>query len=425
MQRSPRPIRTLAKIVGVIALGLSGYGCSFGPLVLEKSHGRYNEAIRRVDEEQLLRNIVRMRYNESPLELKVSSIAAQYELDGGAEARPFFAAPNPAGNTFRAFSRILPDVSVSGANRPTITLIPGDSGEAVERFLTPITTDTLVFLFQTSWPVSTVTRLWVERLNGVPNAAAASGPPRRTVPDFARFRRIADLMQEARDQKLATTQSVEQKVQVGGPLPAGSITASALVEAAKEGLEYNQSADGTSWSLARRERKLVIEVNPAAVTHPILVELETLLNVHPGLQTYELVVAPGIVPDPQLFPGEPRYDLQVNTRSTSQVLYFLANGVEVPLEHLESGVAVEATGPDGAPFDSRAVTDGVFTVHACDGHKPPKNAYVAIKHRGYWYYVDDRDDASKSTLGLVLQVSRLDFGRQQPSAPFLTLPIGR
>ena len=70
-------------------------GCAFGPRVLEKTHGRYNEAVRRVDEEQLLRNLVRMRYNETPLDLNVSSIAAQYELNGGAEARPFFAAPNP------------------------------------------------------------------------------------------------------------------------------------------------------------------------------------------------------------------------------------------------------------------------------------------------------------------------------------------
>ena len=74
----------------------------------------------------MLRNLVRMRYNETPLDLNVSSIAAQYELDGAAEAKPFFDVPNPAGSTFRPFSRVLPDVSVSGSNRPTITLVPGD-----------------------------------------------------------------------------------------------------------------------------------------------------------------------------------------------------------------------------------------------------------------------------------------------------------
>ena len=71
------------------------------------------------------------------------------------------------------------------------------------------------------------------------------------------------------------------------------------------------------------------------------------------------------------------------------------------------------------------MTDGLFTVHACAAHKPPKTAYVAVRHRGYWYYIDDRDQASKATLALVLQISRLDYARQQPAAPFLTLPVGR
>ncbi len=411
-----------------LSLGLAfGGGCAFGPVVLEKTHGRYNEAIRHVDEEQLLRNIVRMRYNESPLDLTISSIAAQYELDGSAEARPFFAAPNPSNSNivFRTFTKILPDVSVSGANRPTITLVPGDTGDAVQRFLTPIATDTLIFLFQTSWPVSTVSRLWIERLNGVPNAASASGPTPHEAPDFVRFRRIAELLQVSRAQKLATIHPDESITEVGGPLPASSVTASAMVEAAKSGLEYRPSGDGGYWSLVRKERRLIVDVTPAATGHPVLRELSALLNLEPELRRYEIVVAPGIVPDPLLYPGTPHTDLELSTRSTAQVYYFLANGVEVPPEHLASGVAVAPIGPDGLPFDSRAVTDELFTVHTCTGHKPPKTAYVAIKHRGYWYYIDDRDQASKSTLALVLQVSRLDFGRQQPAAPFLTLPLGR
>ena len=59
-----------------------------------------------------------------------------------------------------------------------MTLIPA-SGNAVRKFLTPISVNTMVFLSSTSWPISTVMRLWVERLNGVPNAATASGPQRK------------------------------------------------------------------------------------------------------------------------------------------------------------------------------------------------------------------------------------------------------
>jgi hypothetical protein len=48
-----------------------------------------------------------------------------------------------------------------------------------------------------------------------------------------------------------------------------------------------------------------------------------------------------------------------------------------------------------------------------------------VKYRGYWFYIDDRDMASKATLALMMQLARLDFSRQQPGGPVLTLPVGR
>ena len=143
------------------ALLFAGGGCSFGPKVLEHTHGRYYESVRLVQEEELLRNLVHLRYNEFPLALNVSSIASQYELSGTAEARPFFLAPNPSNSNviFKTFTMILPDLLVNGANRPTITLMPASESETIREFLTPIPADTLAFLHETSWPVSTILRL--------------------------------------------------------------------------------------------------------------------------------------------------------------------------------------------------------------------------------------------------------------------------
>jgi len=422
-------IERLAKVVVVFAwwlgIAFTGSGCAFGPKVLERSHGRYNEAVRQVSEEQLLRNLVHMRYNEPRVHLNVSSIAAQYELDAGAEARPFFLAPNPAGPTFRTFTSVLPDVSLSGANRPTITLIPSDDGDAVQRFLTPISVETLILLHQTSWPVSTVLRLWVERLNGVPNAATASGPQQNVIPDFGRFRRAVVLMQTAQDLGLGVVRPEERSVELSGPLPSSVITAASAVEAAKNGLEYRPRGDGASWALVRKERRLVLELNPAALGYPVLEELTFLLNLEPDRLRYEIVAAPGIVLDPLRSPTPPSDEVRVSLRSSSQVYFYLANGVEVPPEHLAAGLVRLPIGPDGRAFDGRIVTDGLFTVHAARGHKPPSTAFVAIKYRDYWYYIDDRDQETKATFTLVLSLSRLDFGRGQPAAPFLTLPIGR
>ena len=207
-------------------------------------------------------------------------------------------------------------------------------------------------------------------------------------------------------------------------MPSGAINASAAVDAAKNGLEYREQSDG-SWALTRKERVLVLEVNPSAIDHPVVIELAELLNLRRGHRRYEIVVT-GDAADPLRFPDLPSNELRLTPRSTAQVYYYLANGIELPPEHLAAGIVRTPKAPDGSSFDGRAVTAELFTVHTCKGHKPPPNAYVAVKYRGFWYYIDDRDQATKTTLALTLELSRLDFGTPEvTSGPFLTLPVGR
>jgi hypothetical protein len=408
------------------ALALTVCGCAFGPNALVRTHGKYNESVRRVDEEQLLRNVVRLRYNESPLNLNVASIAAQYELSGQTEARPFFST-EATSDLFRSFTTVLPDVMLSWSSRPTISLDPADDSDAVRQFLTPITLDTLVLLTQTSWPVSSILRLWVDRMNGVPNAVTASGPHGGVAPDFVRFVRIAELAQAAQSQEQVAVRTEEREAEVGGPFPVDAITAAAAVEAAKSGLRYRRTEDGTAWVLVRKERRLTIEVSPGAEDSPEVVELVALLNLVPGLRRYDIVLAGRGPPDPARFPIPPVTEVRAVPRSTAQVLFYLANGVEVPAEHLTCGLVHPAVGADGMVFDDREITRGLFEVHVCRGKNPPPTAYVAVPYRGYWYYIDDRDLASKATFLLVLELSRLDFSRRTPGAtgPVLTLPAGR
>jgi hypothetical protein len=411
----------------MFGLALLVGGCAFGPKTLERSHGRYNEAVRRVDEEQFLRNVVHLRYNEGPSRLDVSAIAAQYELAAQAEARPFFIAPNPSNSNiiFRTFTRILPDAQINGSNRPTISFTPADDGTTVRRFLTSIPLDTLIFLARTSWPVSTIMRLWVERINGVPNAVTASGPPSHLVPDFARFRRFAELMQIAQDSELGSIHSEERTVAVSGPLPQAAITASAVVEAARNEMEYRPRSDGKSWELVRKQNVLVFELTERGAASPEMAELIRLLNLRPGQRRYDVVTHSGGERDPLREPVPPADQVQIVPRSTAQVSFYLANGVEVPPEHISAGLATAPVGEDGTVFDMREITRGLFEVHACKGHKAPPTAYVAIRARGWWYYIDDRDQASKATLALMVQLSRLDLARQRPAGPTLTLPVGR
>jgi hypothetical protein len=398
-------------------------GCAFGPRMVERNYGPYYESIRHVDEEELLRNLVHIRYNESPCALSVSSIAAQYEISGQAEARPFFIAPNPSNSNiiFRTFTAILPDISAMGANRPTITFVPGDDGEVIRRFLTPITAENLTFIIEAGGRLSAILRLWAERLNGVPNDDPTNRSGCESAGNAERFQRVLDLLQSVSDRDLAAVRPHEFVTEVSGPLPAESATAATAVQAAKDGFEVRPRADGKTWAVVRRERRLVVQVTPGAEQDPELLEVEELLNLIPGRGRYDLVVAPGRVADPLLHPMPPSAELQVTPRSTAQVYLYLSQGVCVPPEHIAAGLVSPTSGAAG-----HQMTGGLFAVCSATGCKPPRNAYVAVKYRGWWYYIDEHDARSKETFSLILQLSRLDLRRRPPGGgPLLTLPAGR
>jgi hypothetical protein len=402
-------------------------GCSFGPRALEKTHGRYNEAFRQVDCEELLRNIVRLRYGDPPAEVEVSAIAAQFEVSAQAEARPFFEAPNPAGAVFRTFSNVLPGASAGGADRPTITLTPVHSGETAARYLRPISPESVVFFAETSWPISAVFRLWLEGANGVPNAPSASGPTRPFPPQYAEFLRGTVLLQAIQDRGDLTFRKVEEEV-LGDPIAAERVSGEALVEARKAGFEYRRSADGQAWQLVTKTRRLYMDVSPRAVGTAEYDELVRIFNLKPGLTRYE--VTQSTVGFIEQRPGCPPSDkIVLVPRSLIQVLFYLAHGVEVPADHLACGAAVATLEPDGAVFDWGQVLGGLFAVKACAGKKPPPRATVAVFHRGYWFYIDDTDPGTKATFTLLRPSRQLELGaapaNRAGAAPMLTLPVGR
>jgi len=54
---------------------------------------------------------------------------------------------------------------------------------------------------------------------------------------------------------------------------------------------------------------------------------------------------------------------------------------------------------------------------------PPDNAYVAVRYRGSWFYVNDSDLTSKSTFSLLMQLFALRAGDVKSAGPVLTLPV--
>jgi hypothetical protein len=395
-------------------------GCAFGPRALERTHGQYNEAVNQVYEEQLLLNLVHLRYNDHPSRLEVSSIAAQFELSGIAQAQPMFQVAS-AMDFVSAFTRILPAGQVQGADRPTLALAPADDKESVQRFLTPLTAENLLFFSQAGWPISTIFRLYVDTMNGVPNAPEASGPVRTIMPKFETFRHVTELLQFVQDQRYVTLAVDKTKVQIGSPLNGDGLTIDP-VEAAKAGYEYRDGPEN-KYVLFKKEHKLVARLDAEAVQKPEVQELMHLLALQPELRQYELTV------EPHETYGRPVAStlkaLHVTPRSTIQALYYLSRGVDVPLEHAACGVAPVTVGPDGEVFDWTLVTQGLFLVRACKQHHRPEHAQVAVRYRGYWFYIDDRDQDTKATFSLVAHLVRLNVAERRAGGPVLTLPVSR
>jgi len=404
-------------------LGVTNAGCGLGALTLKNAQGNYNEAMKCIDEEELLLNLVRLRYNDSPYLLDISSITAQYELQGQLGAVPF-SSPQSSNGLFRNFSRILPGGQVVGGARPTFSLVPVNDPRVYRSFLKPMSVEDLVFFAGTSWPASTIFRLWAGYVNCVPNAVSASGPTRDSIPDFERFQAGMYLLQVMKERDWCTFATEEKVVELGSPLPETSITTAASLDAARYGYEYRKKDDQT-WVLVQRRKDTVLKINPQSLAEPEVRQFCDMFHLQQGLLAYPLSVQ-GAQPYSREQPPLKCAALNIVPRSGIQVLYYLSHGVEVPVEHLGCGLASATVGPGGEVFDWQQVTRGLLTIHHARQLGRPKQAHVAVKYHDYWFYISNDDAASKSTFALMLLLVRIDLGLESGAqrSPILTLPVG-
>ena len=194
-------------------------GCAGGPATLADDRLAYNEVVKSTAEQQMLLNIVRLRYTDTPSSLAISSIATQTERTRAMQLVPFFGVVGGEAQ-LRGANALLPQALISTVDRPTITLTPLDETEFTRKLFTPMTLDGVLYLAKTTWPISTVFRLWLENLNWVSNAETASGPTSAEVPEFARFIEGVEALQGLQDKGLIVFGTREREELVGGPIPA-------------------------------------------------------------------------------------------------------------------------------------------------------------------------------------------------------------
>jgi hypothetical protein len=169
-------------------------GCaSIGPGTVTRDRFDYTGAVAESWKSQMLLNLVKLRYGDTPVFLDVGQIVSGYTVQSTFSA---------LGTIFNTSGPVVgvPNSSVtlggSGqfTDRPTITYSPLQGERFARSFMTPIPPPALLSLIQAGNPVDVVLRLAVHAVNGLHNRYGGGVRARPADPEFylllERLRRI-------------------------------------------------------------------------------------------------------------------------------------------------------------------------------------------------------------------------------------------
>jgi len=317
---------------------------SLGPSTIERDRMDYGLSLNTSIKQQLLSNIVRLRYMEAPIFVDVASVINQYSLSGHVEAGLGFNSSFTGDNTG--------SVGAGGRweDRPTITYTPISGRKFSESLLTPIPPESLFALVQSGWSAELMFRLTVAQINGVADA----DPPLQADPGFREMLSVWTRLREARVIALRRSNKDNEKARIA--LYVNDVT---LDEQTRGDLSF----------------------------------LRKTLGLRQGAK--EFTLSYGLISnDPDA--------LVVLTLSILDMMVDLAKLVDVPQQHIDEG----RTYPT---FVDTGIGGPLLQVHS--SLEEPEMAYVAIRDRGHWFYIDDRDLMSKRTFGVIqILLSLTDSG---------------
>ena len=403
-----------ASFLSCLATLLAATGC-LGPKSLELTRLRYDEAVHETSEQQWLRNIVRLRYGDLPSFLDVAAITSQFEVSGRGGMTGGRERDSPNRSLFGDFWLQFRDA-------PTLSYTPRDPAELTRVMVAPVGITALGLMANNGWSIEDVLRLIVGEMNGLQNAPGAEAIVPEAVPGPSPFLEMAGMAGRLRRERLLVLSSVDGPEAVSPEIAADRVDGSDFVQAASHDLEYRPAQGSDALVLTRSAPQYRLSFSPAAEGVPDAIALREILRLAPGRSDYA-IRREGVPGGVGLLPLPDSLDsIDVRTRTLLEMLAFLSKGVVVPEEHAARGLAAQAVGPDGVPFDWTCVTRGLFRV--CSRKKRPRDAAVAIEYQGYWYFIAETDKRSKSTLGLLQALFNLQLSEPKKSGPLLTLPVG-
>jgi hypothetical protein len=343
-------------------------GCALaGSTAIRNGRAVYNEAIVTTNNEQLLAMIVRMRYQEPSGLLAVASVTANVRIRANVGGEVGIGTESSyAGNLVPLSAGVLYE------ENPTISYTPVQGVEYMRQFLSPLPLDLAVLLLSALGDSPRVMTLLIRGVNGIQNPAFLAGPSPGN--DDGRFAEIAELLASLhRRGFLIWSQAPEDP------------PAYALVLRG-EGADYARD-------VARLHDMLGLE-KPRQLDE--IITLRVLL----GIGVHEKGM------------------IELRTRSVYDLFRIAACSIDVPEEHLESGLATRV-----APLGPAAAQ---IRIRRSSGR--PKDAMVAVQHHGWWFSIDGTDGESKQTFRILeaLMTARMaDSVDGRAAMPVLTVPVSR
>jgi hypothetical protein len=406
--------RSIPWIVIVIAAWTGTSGC-LGPKAVRYTRLRYNEVVRDTNDEQLLINIVRLRYADSPVFIDLPNITSQFEVAGGGNYLGGY------GNQTNAPAS-LGFGNMSLRDTPTLSYHPREGREIAKALLTPLSAD-LFIVVNGGANLEQLLLFSINDINDVSNAYRATTLLPKVPDDNTTYLRGIRLLASLRDRDATELAfgTDDESEDSSDPMSKSTVKARDLLEAARDGYVYRADPK-EEVKLLKREKGLYLRIRSPYINSPEMQEVAKIFHLTPGLSKYRIKSELSEEVNQKLPKPLENETIYMNLRSVLQIMTFLSRGVCVPDEHVVSGIAPVTLDQDGQPFDWTHVTAGNFIVHA-QKHRP-REAEVAVPYRGYWFYIASNDVNSRATLAILEMVFALQESGDKPGGPLLTLPIG-
>jgi hypothetical protein len=360
--------RALPKLLLLLAL-LGVAGCSIGPSTMTRDRFDYTAAVAESWKSQMLLNLVKLRYSDTPVFLDVGQIISGYTVQSTFTA---------AGNVFNTSGTVpgVPNSSIGlGAqgqftDRPTITYAPLMGERFARSLMAPIPPAAILSLIQAGYPIDLTLRLAVHTLNGIQNRFGGGAGRRRPAdPEFyelvARLRRIQN------------SGAIGMRVQRVGPDVATVLTLRQKVEPEIE-------AD--------------------------ILMVRQLLGLDP--QGREVRVVYGAV-------AADDKELAMLTRSILDILLDMGSFITVPEAHVQERRVAPTAEPEAGPGGPIPPL-----VRILSSTEKPGDAFVAVPYRDHWYWIDDRDLPSKGLFSFLMFLFTLVETGDKGAPPVVTIPAG-